>query len=290
MAPQGIDTVFLLRSELQDTLLLNPRLLAANEAGLYAFDYFDNRLKAFSRSGELRWTFGRTGGGPGEFGNALSISTSADGAVWVVDDENGRITKISAEGEFLDDIPFPPGRLVNSVVPLHDRSIATLVGTREFWVELESDSGPPAVGNYPLEEFHSASPVALQALTAVAPDRRRWASIFPVGDLLLVYSGTELVCAGRLVEGEALPKTLAGPPTFWGVGIAMSDSSVFVLARGRTAHALRMVDEYHAEQCTYRRTIQLPFTVNAMSHHGGVFYMFSDEPEPRVLAVKAAEG
>jgi hypothetical protein len=59
-----------------DTVLFRPGPSTVANGSLYVFDYGDSRLKAFDSSGKLAWSFGRSGGGPGEFMNVADLAVS----------------------------------------------------------------------------------------------------------------------------------------------------------------------------------------------------------------------
>jgi|SRR5690554_2290986 hypothetical protein len=94
---------------------------------------------------------------------------------------------------------------------------------------------------------------------------------------------------GRLVEAEPFPVGDGRPIPqlpIWAVGIAVGDSSVFVLARGRTADALRLLDEYDARDGRYRRTLLLPRKASALAYADGIFYIEHEDPAPQILALR----
>lgn len=120
------DTIFHIGGSLEDTLLLKPRIFESGNEHLYVYDYFDDRLRAFDRSGELTWTFGRSGEGPGEFSNAFDVEVGPRGDIWVVDAGASRITVVSSSGKLVRTFPLA-GAIVRDVVPLSDRILVTPV-------------------------------------------------------------------------------------------------------------------------------------------------------------------
>jgi hypothetical protein len=61
---------------------------------------------------------------------------------------------------------------------------------------------------------------------------------------------------------------------------------VLVLARGRTADALRLLDEYDARDCRDRRTLLLPRKSSALAYADGIFYIEYEDPAPQILALR----
>ena len=277
------DTLFSIGGSLNDTLLLNPRILATRDGLLYAYDYYDSRLKAFDAAGRLRWTFGREGEGPGEFVNPTNLEVAEDSAVWITDGGLGRFQVVSSDGQLQRVIPFPEGRTYKDVVPVGRKVIATVISGAPFWISMSPEGEVVGSGDFPNDELRQANPIARQTLIAAADQGGKWATIFPMGDLLLVYQGTELHCTGRLIEGEPFPEQFR--PLFWAVAIEMSDTSIYVLAKGRTDEAQRIVDEYSAEDCSYQRTLPLPRKFMAMTYDRGRFYLAYEDPAPTILAL-----
>ena len=54
-------------------------------------------------TGEVRRSFGRRGGGPGEFAYPTSLAFDAEGTLYVVDQINSRVQLLTAEGEYIDE-------------------------------------------------------------------------------------------------------------------------------------------------------------------------------------------
>lgn len=280
------DTVVDIGGGVQDSLLLRPRLLVARDGRIVAYDYYDERLKAFDiRSGALLWSFGGDGDGPGEFKNAFDIEVASDGKIWVLDYPTNRLTAVTPDG-ILDRIVPLGGMTGRDVVPLSDRVIVTAVAQGDtFLVEFDDSDISRAVTSFPLEEIRKAHLMMRQPHASLHPDGITWAIIYPYGEPFVVFRGDEVVCTGRLIEGSALPEALDPEATIWAVDEAVSDSSLYVLARGQTEDALRLVDEYSITDCTYRRSYKLPMKSNALAVADGAFFMEFEEPAPTILGL-----
>jgi hypothetical protein len=287
------DTVFVIAGGVQDTMLLRPRLLAARHGVLYAYDYGDHRLKAFDATGRPVWQFGGSGAGPEEFGNAIDLEVGADGTVWVADGGNGRLSQVSADGRALRVTPFS-GLPVRDVVPLRSGVLVTLVASRadSFWVTLDGAGRPREAGGIPFPELAQAQLAARQGYATLGDDGNTWATVFPFGEPFAVYDGTQVRCAGTLVEAQPFPAQLPPDPrdAVWAVAAVLTDSSLFVLPRGRTEHASRSLDEYSAHDCTYRRTVRLPQRVVAVAWSDGTFHLAVEDPLPAIVGVRLRDG
>lgn len=286
------DTVFTIAGGIQDTVLLRPRLLAARHGLLHVYDYGDHRLKTFDSRGQGVWQFGGSGGGPEEFGNAIDLEVGVGGTVWVVDGANGRLSQISSEGLGIGILPFH-GLPIRDVVPLRSGTLVTLGASQAdtFWVALDSAGRARETGGVPFPDLAQAQPAARQGYATLGDDGAVWATIFPFGEPFAVFGDTELRCTGLLVEGQPFPEQLPADPrdAVWAVAAVLADTSLFVLPRGQTEHALRSLDEYSANDCSYRRTVRLPQRVVAVAWSGGMFYLAVEDPVPAIFAVRLRE-
>lgn len=80
----------------------------ADDAGdIYVFDVLSRELRVFGPDGAHRRTFGRRGGGPGEFEGVVGIRVGPDRDVWVVDMPNSRYTVLRGDSAAL--YPRPAG-------------------------------------------------------------------------------------------------------------------------------------------------------------------------------------
>lgn len=66
-------------------------------------------IRVFERDGRHVRTFGRKGGGPGEFQDALGMAFGPDGRVWVVDPQRGRTTVFDTAGAVIATHRTPGG-------------------------------------------------------------------------------------------------------------------------------------------------------------------------------------
>jgi hypothetical protein len=77
-------------------------LAIGSDGDLFVTDGYANaRVHRFSRSGELKRSWGEPGTGPGEFHLPHGIAISSDGRVFVCDRENDRVQIFSQDGDYL---------------------------------------------------------------------------------------------------------------------------------------------------------------------------------------------
>ena len=70
------------------------------DESVYVADGLNNEIRVFGLDGSHRFTFGRSGEGPGEFARAYSVVWLGD-RLLALDTEQGRISEFSAEGDYL---------------------------------------------------------------------------------------------------------------------------------------------------------------------------------------------
>jgi hypothetical protein len=78
-------------------------LAVAGDGSIYAFDRHATELRKYGPDGTYRGTFGREGGGPGEYKRPDGgLAVLSDGGVVLRDPGNTRLTVYSGEGEYLE--------------------------------------------------------------------------------------------------------------------------------------------------------------------------------------------
>jgi hypothetical protein len=286
------DTTFLIGGDIRDTLLLVPRRFAARNHLLYVFDYGDSRLKAFHADGRFRWSFGREGEGPGEFKSVVDMEIDPEGAVWLLDVGVGRVTIVGSDGRLVDHIPLGD-KLVRDILPLPNDTLATSFGPKDdFWVALSANGNVTASGPIPAPELGKAFYNFKAPFSFISSDNpTEWIAVFPFGDLWVVYDGRLPRCVGRLVEGGSFPTEPPQSPApedrppVWVIGAAMDDSVAYILPKGKTDDAQRILDRYSARSCKYLGSIRLPRDIRSMVLSEGIFYVEYSDPVPTVLGI-----
>lgn len=109
-----------------DTLLAAPRLPRPDGAqGVVFFDVQNQAAYRLGGDGELLWSWGRKGEGPGELRNVRALDVAADGSVVLVDSGNRRVVRLSADGRLLEEAPVPArSGYVQSVAALRGGRLA----------------------------------------------------------------------------------------------------------------------------------------------------------------------
>lgn len=279
------DTVFRIGGAAADTTLLSPRIIAAREA-LYVFDTGDRRLKAFDLRGRRLWTLGGPGQGPGEFENVVDLEVDSLGQIWVSDGALGRLTTVAPTGQRRSQFVVQNSTL-RHIVPLRVGVLSTQVLPGRFFTLFDHLGTELRSLSPPTDDVRKANPIARQAFTAIAEDGRTWAAIFPFAAPFFVYKDTEVRCEGRLVEGGPFQVPQSGlRPDIWAVSVALADSTIYVLPRGKSDHAFQVLDEYSLQSCRYRRSLRLPSKAIAIAVARGLVFASHDDPAPGVLVLR----
>jgi outer membrane protein assembly factor BamB len=294
------DTIWTLVGGAADTVLLNPIALAAADGHVYVADLGGPRVLALDvRSGTLLWTFGRSGGGPGEFSAPGSLAVLPDGNVIVADRIGARITIISREG-----------RLVATQAP----ALVYSAGMQPPFALVDLDAGSTVGLLTPWPAFDSLSALARQVNLSSSPAERAgcWVTLIAVGQFSR-YDGEGFESLREYVERVPFPKVdtqvvtdasgrvrsrrerLARRP-----GAAQAAAAyhheLLVLFGGQTEDARRIIDVYEAPG-HYRRSLRLGSVAHAVAADAGIVVVLTtmaqvgaggseDLPYPALVALR----
>ncbi len=85
-------------------------LAVARDGSFFVFDYLVRKIFKFTKDGQFVKTFGKTGRGPGEFGNKPDqnwLYCGSDGFICISSKMNRKIIRYDTNGEFIDEIAIP---------------------------------------------------------------------------------------------------------------------------------------------------------------------------------------
>ena len=98
-----LEQVFGVDEAPEEAMLAAIRDIAVDDAGrVYILDHSDDRLAAFAPSGELLWSDGRPGQGPGELQRSLAVVWNGADLLYVANQSGTRIDTWSTAGRYLD--------------------------------------------------------------------------------------------------------------------------------------------------------------------------------------------
>ena len=191
--PAVMDSLWSIGGTEADTLLLNPYWLSAGAEGVTLWDGGRNAVIRISGEGEVLWTFGREGGGPGEFRTVRGIAQLPDGGAAVVDNVNERLTIIDRDGRLAGETNLS-GLAPESVASLYDGGLVVLTRSDDpaFLVADENGVVVDSMG-FPSRPYRDLSPMARQGRVIGAG--AGWVFGFTVGN------GWWRIGGGRDAEG-----------------------------------------------------------------------------------------
>lgn len=86
------------------------------------FDVLNQAAYRIGSDGELLWSWGAKGEGPGELANVQALDVAPDGSVVLVDSGNLRVVRLSADGCLLGEASALGEGMVHSVNGIVGRS------------------------------------------------------------------------------------------------------------------------------------------------------------------------
>lgn len=178
--PAEVDSLWSIGGTAADTLLLNPFWLSAGAEGVTLWDEGRKAVVRISAEGEMLWTFGRDGGGPGEFRTVRGIAHLPGGGVAVVDNVNERLTIIDRDGRLVGETNLS-GMAPESVASLYDGGLVVLTRLDEPAFVVSDENGVVVDSvDFPSRPYRDLSPMARQGRVVGAG--AGWVFGFTVGN------------------------------------------------------------------------------------------------------------
>ena len=283
----------------EDTLLIRPLRMQGYEGGVLVLDAQAQRVVAFDRNGELEWTFGSAGEGPGEFRRARDLRLGSSGdRIYVHDPELGRITVVDTAGRWIRGIPARSAGRSETLVPLGDSLFVLVSGAPEDPVEVLDPEGRIRLRtNLPWDGFEDLPRLSRQGTAAT--DGNRWVYGFLLGNGFFGFEGLDpLPYSGRYVEhtdfptiivqrsGNRTTRTLAEPPICSGCSLTLNDGILYVLFGGGGSDHARIIDLYRWRDGEYLGSYEIPVAARWIHAHGDRFYVLADVPYPEINALQ----
>lgn len=299
------DTLFTVGGRLDDTTLLHPTRMAADPEGVSVIDFGGRRVTRIDRTGRVRWTHGRRGSGPDEFGHPRDVKIGPRGDTWVLDVDNGRLTAIDGEGERRRTLPLADlGARADDFVPLPGgESLFLTMDSAQPLVRLSDGGEVLRRSAFPWPAYTRLPAMTAQMETASDPLSGRWAAAFSFGDGFFVFSGERWegyrgryaepvrFAATRVRSGRSAGRTYTETrlrPEDWGaLSIALAPDRLFILFAGRSEHRGRIVDTFAPADGRYLGSFLLPRVASGIAYADGIFYVLRRDPVPVLRALRA---
>jgi hypothetical protein len=294
------DTVWTAGGSAEDSVLLQPFLVAAGDSAVYVFDGGASRLLAFGPDqGGLRWTAGRSGGGPLEFRRVRDLKLGADGSPVLLDIGNRRLTRVSPTGALAGETSLPAIGYADQMALLGDGRAVLLTDHPDSAFAVVDGRGRLAGRfTHPWSGFAALHPLVRQGSLASSPDGT-WAFGFSLGSGWLAFRGPRSI--GELnpyveraefpqvvekAEGDAVTTELASYTPCSACSVTMDGKDFLVHFGGLTKERRRLLDRYDRDTGEYRESYLLPIEATAVSVSRGTVYALVDEPYPTLFALR----
>ena len=278
----------LIGGEPDDTTLLLPGFMAFQNGHLLVYDYGDTRLKVFDPDGTWLWSFGRFGEGPGEFSNPTDVMIGADGLLWVLDEDAGRITRVTPGGEFFDIINL--GTRAFRFIPAGDRVLVFSADGSDVFFRTVSLSGTVGESTeYPTQELREADP-SLRFVEVATTAMGGWAAAFTSADFFLSYREDELQCTGLLRVGAPVDRQWQPADNLldFALGVGWQRAGLEVYSRALPDSTQVFIDRYGADDCEYEAStlVSVPGLVASVVPGDDSYFILSRDPVPAVYRAR----
>lgn len=305
--PAEMDSLWSIGGTAADTLLLNPYWMSAGAEGVTLWDGGRNALVRISAEGELLWTFGRQGGGPGEFRTVRGIAQLPGGGVAVVDNVNERLTIVDRDGRLAGETNLS-GMAPESVASLDDGSLVMLTRLAEpaFLVSDENGAIVDSV-DFPSRQYRDLPPMARQGRVIGAGEE--WVFGFTVGNGWwrlggdraaegfpyaehadfpgLVTTVGEAVVDGRVTTVRS---TRAAERVFTAMNFGVRGDTLFVRYYGESNVRGYLLDLFGLANGSYLGSVLLPAWARAVAIGPDAIYTLAADPFPVLTAYRMTVG
>ena len=173
-----------------EELFSSPRFVATSGDRIYVADQKENRIKVFGAQGQFQRVIGSQGQGPGEFQRIIAMAVDDDGTVLIADQQNGRITRLSPEGEVLDSHPLTVSPRL--IAPLESGYLLGFRGERDSLFHLYDSTFAEETSTFGALSNHGNAEEPFWRLSHG----------FDPGDVALSQNGNAFVYTPRLYGGK----------------------------------------------------------------------------------------
>lgn len=292
----GFDTLWVFGGA-SDTLLASPARPRPDGAdGIVFFDTRNQVAYRLGANGDLLWSWGSRGEGPGELSLVRAMDVAPDGTVVLVDSGNRRVVRLSADGRLLAETPVPQGVNVESVAALPDAVLA-VTGSDLLEPALALWDGDNAVKVRLPASLQSAHAMHVHGKLARWGDTG-WVLGLYAGNGWLTFRGAEplgvfpyaehldIPDVRQVRQGSSISAQPMTRPTETGLSLSVVDDTLFVLFGGKSQLRGRILDKFDVRSGAYLETDLLPHFANfAVVGENRVFTVEAWDVFPRIVAL-----
>lgn len=285
-----LDTLWHRGGAVDDTLLLNPFSMVADDEHVYVYDSGANRIVAFdAATGQPLWVFGRRGGGPGEFGEHPRLALGPDSGLRVLDRVNHRFLDIAPGGTILRELPYRTKALASHSCALADgTTLITSHGEETDALHIGEDGTVVDRVPLPWPDLDTIPGLARQGTLVQTGDGRTCIFGFSMGRGFTRISATGAGYAAHYVEDFDLARakvvrsarrvetSFAHGAVYATMSLSVDRDTLVTLFRGpRGEFYKRFLDHYDVESGRYLYSRLLDLPVQDADRAGGTYFVFS---------------
>ena len=274
-----------------DTLLAHPRVLRHDRAlGVVFFDIRNQAAYRIGAGGNLLWSWGTRGEGPGELKRVRAMDVAPDGSVVLVDAGNQRVVRLSSDGRLLEEKPMPVSSPTIEVVAALPGGRLAVSGHNPFLALWDADD---VVAAELPDDLGEPSPVQHYGIAARWGDQG-WVYGFRYGNGWMPFQGAELLGVFPYVEhaefpvlrqvrqGNSFSSYLTAQPPRTANSLSVVGDTLHVLFGGTG----RVLDKFNVRSGAYLETDFLPHLANEAVVGGDrLFTIDRWDMFPRIVAL-----
>lgn len=280
-------------------LLWSPRSVPGG--GVYVADIGNAKLHYVNAVGELVWSYGRRGQGPGELLEVRVFDVDAQGNAVIIDNLNRRIVTVAPDGNLLSEYPVPNGVGHTSAVAALAGGSLAVAHWGGPWALISEERVLLNQIDPPWEGFADRPFLELVGQAIPVRGSDRWMYSFDTAGEWIAFDGGEV--AERYPHIENLPFSevvvteteQGGSMTSYGddathttLDLAVREDTLFVLFFGATENQGKVMDKYDVNTGDYLGSVLLPSRSRGVAvGDDGTLFAVDDEPLfPTVTALR----
>lgn len=281
------DTVWYRPGSEQDTSLLLPTMIVADERAVYALDIGGPRVVAFrAMDGVVSWMVGHAGGGPGEFRAPTNLVLGPDGSIVVTDAKGNRLTVLRADGTMRQTVPLNAAFNAQRACPLgpDDFLVKQIVDGAPQIVRIDTTGSVKQRYALPWKVLRQLPSLARQIAFTPLPDRHSCVVATFYGPGFAIDSMGHFGGTHPYIERFLPPKVIVSPHPSGGysthfaerriaaLSVAVEHDTMSVLFDGLTNDRARLLDFYRVKDGAYLGSVRLPHREMSMARAGGTYF------------------
>lgn len=285
---------------IQDTLFGSPTRLAATvDNALYVLDPMLQQVVRFSPHGNVEWTWGSKGEGPGEVANARALDATPDGGVLLADSGNCRLVFLSPGGllEREQTIVCDDFSLIEGVAVLSSGDVVLDTNRMAVpWILVTQQGGQVDI-TPPWPGFQTLHFLQRYGNTAASHDDV-WVFGFETGNGWFAMEGRQVLGTYPYVEHTEFPDIvvnrgenttmwrMAARPAYSAFSMDVWRDTLYVIPGGHTIHRMRIIDKYDIKSGRYLFSQEIPDVVADFAVTGDrTFVLDNRELYPRITSL-----